>query len=332
MVARYLPVHNPLFLSTCPLQRSSVEAYTNELARAIEARVPGRSAEIIAVDDSSSSYAARIINAHASPVLVVQHAFSAFEHSRGAWLRNLLHEVNKPVVATLHTVPSSPSFEQRTFLRDLCERAAKVVVLSQTDRRLLRTQYFIDGDYIEVIPHGAPDVVFSSTPAAKAMLGLHGQFVVCVGPTDRPADARDALDALAEVAKQHPDVRYISFPNLHAPEAMRCLLASDAYVAVCASESQSSLAYAVAAGKPIVSTPYLYAREMLAGGRGILVPYDDASALKRALVSLIEDPAARETLAQRAYAFGRGIIWSEIARRYVDLLQSVEAENRAILA
>jgi glycosyltransferase involved in cell wall biosynthesis len=386
-------VHDMLFLSTYPPRRCGVATFTHELIRAVEQQIPGVGGQVVAVHNAAvepCSYPSRVIaqldqqdrpayrnaaafiNAHSARVLGVQHEFGIFGGAYGAWLLDLLQDVKKPVALTMHSVLQWPTFDHRRLVRDLCERASKIVVLSQTARRLLETHYFIASDYIEVIPHGVPDVLFVSTSAAKAALGLQGRFVVSTfGLLSRGMDIECAIDAIAAVAKQFPNVLYLiigtTHPNQRSAEGERYrselqnrivqarlsrsvvmlnryyemgellqyLLASDAYVTPYANESQvvsAALAYALAAGKPVISTPYLYACEALRDRRGLLVPFNDSPAMARALTTLIENPTEREILAQRAYAYARGMVWSEAGRRYARLLHSLESGSRAVLA
>ncbi|HKU68587.1 MAG TPA: glycosyltransferase [Candidatus Baltobacteraceae bacterium] len=373
-------MHNHLLLSTYPPRRCGIATFTHSLVHALEERAPSLRGEILAVHDDDvqpCDYPSRVImrlprnerlayraaaafiNDHPAPVLNVQHEFGIFGGPHGSWLLDLLHRVRKPVALTLHGVPPSPTFERRTLVRDLCERAAKVVVLSQTARRLLETQYFIGSEFVEVIPHGAPDVAFTSTAAAKTSLGLEGRFVASTfGFRERRNGIELALDGIAAVARRHPEVLCLMIgpthpaaqtierlglshnvtivnENLAPNDLLRYLLASDACIMPYADEAHAVsavLACAMAAGKPVISTPYLYAREMLAGGRGMLVPFNDGRSIAGALTFLIQDPVSRAVIAQRAYARGRSMIWSEVARRYAQLLQAMETEDRAVIA
>lgn len=382
-----------LFLATYPPRQCGIATFTDDILQSVEQYMSGTKGSVIAVHDSSSGSciypsrvvarleqhdraayraAAAFINRHPAPVLNVQHEFGIFGGPNGSWLLDLLQEVKKPVVLTLHTVLPSPTFEHRTLVRDLCERVGKVVVLSETARRLLETRYFIEPDYIEFIPHGVPDLPFASTSQAKSSLGLQGRFVFSTfGLLSRGKGLENAIDAMATVARRHPEALYVILGATHPhirhtegetyrsqlqtridraglshnvtmvnrylalPDLLDYLLATDAYVTPYVNQAQvvsGTLAYAVGAGKAVISTPYLYAREVLDAGRGMLVPFDDAAAIANAALELVEDPAKRVSVALRAYAFGRRMIWSEVGRQYAQLLERLEAQTQAVIA
>lgn len=83
--------------------------------------------------------------------------------------------------------------------------------------------------------------------------------------------------------------------------------------------TSGTLAYALASGRAIVSTPYEHARELLADGRGSLVPFGDPSALANAVAGLLADDGARMAMRRRAWDHGRRMVWSTVGRMYADL-------------
>lgn len=393
IAARYLPVNDLLFLSTFPPRQCGIATFTDDVVRSVEQQAPHTSGSVIAVHDSGGPpclyprrvtakieqhqraeyrQAAAFINHHPAPVLNIQHEFGIFGGPHGAWLLDLLQEVKKPVALTLHTVLPAPTFEHRKFVRDLCERAAKVIVLSETARRFLDTQYFIDRQYVEVIPHGVPDVPFVPTAQAKRALDLDGRFVVSTfGLLSRGKGLELALDAIAGVAERYPQVLYVilgaTHPNIRQIEGeayrselqarigrmglsrnvlmvnrylaledlIQYILATDVYVTPYRNEAQivsGTLAYALGAGKPVVSTPYFYARELLDDGRGMLVPFNDGAAMTRSLLALAADEHMRGEMAARAYAFGRSMIWSVVGGRYARLFERLAARAQTALA
>src|SRR5690606_21475895 len=108
---------------------------------------------------------------------------------------------------------------------------------------------------------------------------------------------------------------------------------SDLYVTLYLHREQvvsGTLSYALAAGKPIVSTPYWYAEELLADGRGVLVPFRDPGALSEAILSLIGDPRRMEAVRRAAYEFGRRMLWPEVGKAYAALFERVRKAPRAV--
>ena len=102
-------------------------------------------------------------------------------------------------------------------------------------------------------------------------------------------------------------------------EVVDALLATDVYVSPSLDPHQAvsgTLSYAVACGRAVIATEYQYAKELLADGRGITVPFRDAGALARAVDAVLRNPKLRSSLESAAYRFGRGMTWPNIARGY----------------
>jgi predicted ATPase len=108
------------------------------------------------------------------------------------------------------------------------------------------------------------------------------------------------------------------------------LCAADLYITPYLNREQitsGTLAYAMGAGKAVISTPYRYASEVLADGRGILVPWRDAGAIAREVIGLLADDARRETMRARAAEYGRGMAWSAVARRHIASLERAVSDH-----
>jgi glycosyltransferase involved in cell wall biosynthesis len=103
------------------------------------------------------------------------------------------------------------------------------------------------------------------------------------------------------------------------------LLASDIYVTPYLDPRQitsGTLAYALGAGKAIVSTPYAHAVEVLAGERGLLVPFRDQAALGQATLRILSDPDLKQRLERSAYLYGRETAWPRVGERMLAVLRS----------
>lgn len=320
-------------------------------------------------DRSAYGQTARFINHHAADVLNIQHEFGIFGGCEGAWLLDLLNLVRKPVVTTLHTVLPTPSFEHVALVREIYALSSRLVVLSETARALLEKHYFVNRGDISVIPHGIPDVPFESTARAKAALGLGGRFIISTfGLLSRGKGLETAIGAMRVVAERHPEVLYLilgaTHPAVQAIEGetyreglqeliaesglaknvtmvdrylaltdlLQYLSATDIYVTPYANPAQvvsGTLAYALGAGKAIVSTPYAYARELLADERGVIVPGGHPEAMGAACLALIANDDARCAMAARAYHFARAMVWSEVGRQYVELFEQICSPQHA---
>jgi glycosyltransferase involved in cell wall biosynthesis len=323
--------------------------------------------EVQAPQRSDYRTAAGFLNASAVDVVCVQHEFGIFGGPAGRHVDELLEHLEVPVVTTLHTVLATPSPEQRAATRRVAERSAAVVVLAERAVELLVDGCGIDPTKVHVIPHGVPQAPDLDQEDAKASLGLTGRTVLLtfglLGP-DKGIEV--VLDALPELVADDPSVLYVVLGATHPhvlrdhgdayrasvvqrveelglaanvllvdrytelEELCRYLAASDVYVTPYHSTEQivsGTLAYAVGMGCAVVSTPYPYARELLADGRGVLFPYRDSAALTRELAVLLRDTAARAAMQQRAREHGRRMTWPAVAAAYAQLFAEVVAAH-----
>jgi len=153
---------------------------------------------------------ARMINAHPADLLNVQHEYGLFGGPDGSWFLDMLEELHKPIVVSLHTVLPDPSDNHRAVARRLCERADAVVLLSQTGKDILVNGYGVDPDKLHVIHHGVPDVPFRTTEAAKSRLGLVDRTVISTfGLISRGKGLEYGIEAMRAVVRRHPEALYL---------------------------------------------------------------------------------------------------------------------------
>ncbi len=307
--------------------------------------------------------AAEYINLSGVDVVCLQHEFGIFGGSEGRYITELLEGLHKPVVTTLHTVLPNPLPSYRDTLLRVAALSDHLVVLSSRAIPILREVYGLPEEKISLIHHGVPDVPFVDPNYYKDKFGVEGRLVMLTfGLLSRNKGIELMLEALPEVVRAHPNVVYIVLGATH-PEVKRrdgeeyrlwlgrrvrtlglenhvifydryvdfnelCefIGACDIYVTPYQSKDQivsGTLAYAVGMGKAVVSTPYLYAEEILAEGRGCLVNFSDAAHLARTLMRLIEKPAMRHRMRKKAYEYGRQMIWAEVAKRYLEVFEGL---------
>ena len=305
--------------------------------------------------DSYAS-AAELVSIYPADLINIQHEYGLFGGERGEWLADFMSVLDKPAVLTMHTVLPEPDETYLRVTQALCEEASKVVALSETGRGLLEGVYGVDPDVLQVIHHGVPDVPFQDTAATKASFGIGQRTVISTfGLISRGKGLEYAIEAMVDVVKRHPETLYLILGETHPfvrlqegesyreslvamvrqyglhynvqlidkyldfDEVVSYLAATDIYLTPYLNPAQivsGTLAYAVGCGKAIVSTPYLYAQELLAHNRGFLCDFRDASSIASRLNMLLDDPALRRATERRAYRFGRQMTWPNVAMQY----------------
>jgi glycosyltransferase involved in cell wall biosynthesis len=318
--------------------------------------------EIAEADVAGYRRAADFLNVNGVDVLSVQHEYGIFGPKAGVNVLELLRELRMPVVTTLHTIVGTPSAVQRAVMDSLVAMSERVIVMSSDGGALLHQVHGVDVAKIDVIPHGIPMV---PERAKKDRLGVEGRSVILTfGLLSPDKGIEHVIDAMPRILERHPKTVYVVLGATHPhvkqrtgesyrhmletraerlgvaenvifhnrfvshEELVEFLGAADIYITPYLNEAQSTsgtLAYAVGSGKAVISTPYRYARELLSDGRGILVGWRDSAAIASEIVGLLDHPEKRLELQKRAAAFGRGMSWPIVARRYVDSFERARA-------
>lgn len=360
-------------------RRCGIATFTTDLQQAISKSPAGVETAIIAMTDHGHAYdypasvwlqipdeslddyirAAEALNAARFDVVCLQHEFGIFGGEAGSHILALLSRLEMPIVTTLHTVLAQPNPAQRRVLTQIVDTSAKVVVMAEKGRALLREVYGVPAEKIEVIPHGIPDIAFCEPDLAKTKLGFEARSVILTFGLLSPNKGIEIMiDAMPLILKSEPDAVYVvlgaTHPNLvrNEGEAYRERLIARAldlgiekhvvfldqfvdqatlldFISMCdvyatpylneAQMTSGTLAYSFGLGKAVVSTPYWHARELLADGRGILVPFSDAETIGAEIATLLTDNARRKAMRVRAYASSRSMTWQRTAERYLSL-------------
>jgi len=290
----------------------------------------------------------------------LQHEFGIFGGRAGAHVLEILRATEAPVVTTLHTILERPDEDQRLVMEQIIDRSEKLVVMARKGAQILIDRYGVPSERIALVPHGIPDAPLRPAAAAKSRLGLSASpILLTFGLLSPDKGIEVMLDALPEIVRTTPDILYLvvgaTHPNLRRAEGERYRLsiakrarelgveanlrlidgfielpdlldyiaAADIYVTPYLNEAQISsgtLAYAMGLGKPVVSSPYWYARELLSDGRGLLVPFGDPHGFAAAINALLGDDAQRAGIEARALRSGAQMRWSVVGSRYASLL------------
>jgi glycosyltransferase involved in cell wall biosynthesis len=307
-------------------------------------------------DVESYIRAARYVNGSDADVVNVQHEYGLFGGERGAHLIAFLRAVHRPVILTMHTTLPDPDAATLRVTVELCMRSDRVMVLTEASRRILVSRYGVDPAKVCVVMHGVPDVVPLRGHALKRPFGLEkGTVLSTFGLLSRGKGIETIIDALPAIVARHPSVMYVLWGETHPAvrkaegeqyrlglldradklgvgervrfvnkymtddEVVDALLATDLYVSTSLDPHQSvsgTLSYAVACGRAVIATAYQYAKELLADGRGITVPFRDHAAVAAAVDAVLSNPLLRSSLENASYRFGRRMTWPNIARGY----------------
>ena len=312
--------------------------------------------EVRADDPASYERAAKFLNLRNIDAISLQHEYGIFGGEAGSHVLALLENVRAPVHTTLHTVLARPSPAQRRVMDAVLHFSARVAVMTDRGRSLLEDTYGVPASRIDVIAHGIPDMGQAEAGVAKRGLGLEGRRVLLTFGLLSPSKGIEhVIEALPRIAADHPNVLYAvlgaTHPHLVAregeryrdslldraatlgveehvafhdryvdlPDLLAFLAATDVYVTPYLNEDQitsGTLAYAFGCGKPVISTPYWHAQELLADDHGVLVPFASPEAIAAAVCDLLGDDARRHALGARAWRVGREMVWSRVAERY----------------
>ncbi len=311
--------------------------------------------------------AADYLNVGHVDLLCLQHEYGIFGGRAGRNVLHLLRELRMPVVTTLHTVLHDPDEPQRKVLDEVLQLSERVVVLNQKSASLLQEVHHVDPEKIDVIAHGIPIAETTDKLTAKETVGLSGKKVLLTFGLLSPSKGIEfVIQALPQIVQANPDVVYaivgVTHPHVKAHEGEHYRLglqrlagrlgvsghvifhdrfvstkelttfiaAADIYVTPYLNESQVSsgtLVYAFGTGTPVISTPYWCAKELLAEGRGVLVPFRDSEAIAEAAVRLFKNDQAREAMSAAGRTAGQEFAWPKVASRYKDTFSRAHQDH-----
>jgi glycosyltransferase involved in cell wall biosynthesis len=371
-------------------RKCGIATFTTDLLAAVQAAHPSSQCFAVAVNDIKGGYeypevvrfeieeqdlssylrAADFLNISNVDMVCLQHEFGIFGGPAGGHILAFLRELRMPVVTTLHTVLKEPRTDQRRVMQELISLSARLVVMTERGRQMLRDVYHAPPAKIDLIAHGIPDMGFVDPTYFKDQFGVEGKVVLLTFGLLSPNKGIEyVLNALPEIVAEFPDVVYIVLGATHPNElrehgeAYRVSLeilakknkveknvifyndfvelenlkefigAADLYITPYLNEAQitsGTLAYTFGAGKAVVSTPYWHAAELLADDRGILVPFADAASIAREVVGLLRDDTRRHAMRKNAYRIGREMIWSNVAQLYMRSFELSRLQGAAL--
>jgi glycosyltransferase involved in cell wall biosynthesis len=313
--------------------------------------------EITEDDLSSYQAAADFLNSSNIDLVCLQHEYGIFGGKSGSYVLRLLQHLTLPVVTTLHTVLREPDLDQLIVMQEIAARSDRLIVMSEHSSLFLKDVFGVPGEKINLIPHGIPDLPFTEPALYKDSFSTKRKTVLLTfGLLSPNKGFENVIYALPRILSRHSNVVYIIAGATHphvrrregdryrlqlqtlakelgvednvvfynrfvSPQEMAALVGSaDIYVTPYPNEAQAvseTLAYALGAGKAIISTPYWHAAELLDDGRGVLVPFEDPFAIADAAIKLMDNDAGRQAMRKRAYLYARCMVWDQVAQSYM---------------
>ena len=304
--------------------------------------------------------AAKYFNSSRINVVNVQHEFGIFGGEWGKYLVSFLQNVNKPVITTLHTIQPDFEPKARNVLKEITAHSKAVVVMAKAAKNLL-SEYDVPSKKINVIQHGCPDIPFLASDSVKPSLGLKGRTILSTfGLISAGKGVEFVIQALPSLIEKHPNILYLIIGETHPEvrknegesyrmslirlvdqlglrnhvgfhnrfltkrELIRYLHATDIYITPYIGPNQISsgtLVYALGAGKAVVSTPYLHAKEVLSHGRGLFCEFKNPDSIAAEVKKLLENDKLRKEMEKKAYRYSRSFTWPKVAQKYIDIFK-----------
>jgi glycosyltransferase involved in cell wall biosynthesis len=318
-------------------------------------------------DVKSYQDAAEFLNFNNIDMVCLQHEYGIFGGAAGSHILHLLRGLKMPVVTTLHTVLREPNPDQLMVMEEIAELSDRLIVMSQLSSQFLQEIFKVPGSKIDMVPHGVPDLPFLDPNFYKDRFGVEGKAVLLTfGLLSPNKGIENVIQALPQILSKHKNVAYIVAGATHphilrregdkyraslqalakevgvesqvifhdrfvSPEEMAEFIgAADIYITPYRYEAQvvsGTLAYALGAGKAIISTPYWHAIELLDDRRGALVPFQNPAAIANKTIELLNTPAIRHAMRKRAYLFARDMVWKRVAQGYMESFTRVRSDR-----
>ena len=307
--------------------------------------------------------AAEWINRSGADLVCLQHENGLFGGKDGNYILELIDRLSIPLVTTIHTLPEKPESPRGQLLKKIITKSRAVTVMINQSRRKLVKEYGILPEKIVVIPHGIPDLTYDLTDWHKRKKKLTNRLILGnINLITEGKGIEYCLKAVALIKKHIPEVLYLVIGKTHPvilekygesyrqslkklirqldiknnvrfineyvslDELISYLRIIDIYITPYLSPQQSAsgvLSYALGVGKFCISTPYLYAKEILSKERGVLVPFRDSQIMAKQVVYYWRHPEERQLIEKNAYEYGRLMTWPNVALRHFNLFKLV---------
>ena len=299
-------------------------------------------------------------------IISIQHEFGIFGGERGNYIIPFIKAIDKPVVITFHTVLPNPDKTLYDTVNSLADNVSAVVVMTHSSKKILSQDYSIEQEKIKVVPHGIHPQSYSLSRTAKMTLGYSNMVVLSsFGLLSRNKGLEYVIEALPNVIKKYPDLVYMIIGATHPEvlvregesyrislieqihdlglfdhvrmynkyfplnELLHFLKATDIYISPSLDPEQAvsgTLSYALGMGRPVISTAFNQAKELISDDVGIMVDFRNPDSYAEAILQLLEDEHRRLQMGKNAYFLTRKMIWPNVALEYTRIFAEYAPE------
>jgi glycosyltransferase involved in cell wall biosynthesis len=287
----------------------------------------------------------------------IQHEFGIFGSDYGKNILIFLKEIKKPLALTFHTVLPAPVEELKDLVADIAKYVDRINVMTNISKMILISEYGLPENKIRIIPHGIHSLSYTDGNVSRALLRLNGKRVLSTfGLLNRGKGIEYAIAALPKIVAVHPNVVYLVIGATHpivlknsgeeyrnelikqayqlgvqdhvlfyneylqTEELLKFLQATEIYLSLSQNPDQAvsgTLTYALGAGRPVISTPFAQAREIITPELGTLVKFNDSESIAQEVITLLNNKERLADMSKTAYFRTRGMTWPNVALSYM---------------
>ena len=299
-------------------------------------------------------------------LISIQHEFGIFGADYGKNILIFLKEIKKPVVVTFHTVLPNPVKELKSMVVNIAKYADRINVMTCNSKEILTQAYGLTKNKIKIIPHGIHSLLYNDGSEARLLLKLKGKRVITTfGLLNRGKGIEYAIAALPKIVAAYPNIVYlvigathpvvlkekgeqyrdeltelayklgvqdnILFYNEYLPtdKLLKFLQATEIYLSLSQNPDQAvsgTLTYALGAGRPVISTPFAQAKEILTKELGVLIKFNDSSSITKEVIALLSDKERLTNMSRTAYFRTRGMTWPNVVLSYMEEFTELSPE------
>lgn len=372
------------FLSTYPPRECGIATFTKSLVDIFEGLYVKNQVKILAISDKKTQYssrviydvdqsdpksyveAAKVINKSSIEVVVIQHEYGIYGGDDGKHILKFMENVNKPVIVNFHTALREHSEHRKKVTQRIIDLSSAIILMTNNSKKILQETFNIEPSKIKIVPHGVPNVRFDEKKSAKEALGFGDKkLLMTFGLINRGKGIENAIEAMTEIAKKHPEALYlvvgathptilkregesyrkelerlvdrlglksnVQFVNRYLDyyELVQYLKASDIYLAPQLDFRQAvsgTLSYAIGCGCAVISSPTSHATGVLAQGRGVVV-LPESGNIAAEVIKLLDSPNTLESMALKAYKYARDMVWPSAGLAYLKVIESYMFER-----